>query len=115
MSNPESKLLLLFVRHSERIDQVKEKTDFEKNLIYPSIDPPITEKGKLISEHSGNQARLFIEQYQNGIYKDCADVKVICSPFLRTLQTGLYFKKGLGAKQKNLIVNNNIVHKLSKA
>lgn len=53
MSDIQPKLLLLFVRHSERLDQVKEKTDFEKSLEFPAIDPPITEKGKQISEHAG--------------------------------------------------------------
>jgi hypothetical protein len=31
------------------------------------------------------------------------------------LQTGAYFKKGLGIEQDNLLSNNNIVHKLGKA
>jgi hypothetical protein len=32
MDKKTPKLLLLFVRHSERIDQVKEKTEYEKGL-----------------------------------------------------------------------------------
>lgn len=46
MSEDSPKLLLLFVRHSERVDQVKEKTEYEQGLEFPIIDPPITEKGK---------------------------------------------------------------------
>lgn len=103
------------MRHSERIDQVKEKTDYEKSLNFPLIDPPITEKGKKISEHSGKQARMFLDEYKDGLYKDCTNLQVICSPYVRTLQTGAYFKKGVGIEQDTLLANNNIVHKLGKA
>ena len=91
MSENPPKLLLLFVRHSERVDQVKEKTEYEKTLEFPFIDPPITEKGKQISEHAGRQARLFLDGYKDGLYKDCTDIEVISSPFVRTLQTAAYF------------------------
>lgn len=63
MSEDPSRLLMLFVRHSERVDQVKEKTEYEKTLEFPLIDAPITEKGKLISEHAGRQARIFLDEY----------------------------------------------------
>jgi hypothetical protein len=38
----QQRLLLIFVRHGERIDQVKNLTNEEKKINYPKCDPSLT-------------------------------------------------------------------------
>ena len=50
-ANPNPRLLLFFVRHGERLDQVNPDhlTDKEKSLKYFKGDPPLTENGKKLA------------------------------------------------------------------
>ena len=85
MESLNQKLLLFFVRHSERIDQVDTLTDKDKACKYPKCDPPITENGKNIAFEAGNLAKSFLENHDGGSYLSAGRFKLISSPFIRTL------------------------------
>ena len=119
-SNPNPKLLLFFVRHGERLDQVDpgHLTEKEKLLKYNKCDPPLTENGKQLAFQTAKLTEEFLNTYRDGAFKDCPQkdetFKMISSRFLRTLQTAAYFKNGLIGEdtKKDLYLNNNIVVEL---
>ena len=54
-SNISNKLLIFFVRHGERLDQVKAASlsKKEQDTKFPKCDPPLTENGKKLGFNAG--------------------------------------------------------------
>ena len=79
-------ILFVFVRHSERLDQVSPSTysEAEKNLTFPTYDSPITTPGKQVAADVGKMTREWISSYHNGAFSQCQPIN-LCSPFIRTL------------------------------
>ena len=83
-SNPT--LLLFYVRHSERLDKVKNPTPEEREIKYPHCDSPLTIKGKQMAVENGEMIKEYLEKYDNGRFKGHYP-EFISSPKLRCLQT----------------------------
>ena len=63
IANP--KLLLFFVRHGERIDQVPELSASEEaqRKKNPKSDPSLTDNGKQLAKQAGELTHSFISKY----------------------------------------------------
>ena len=52
-------------------------------------DPPITIKGRVLAKNVGKKIVTFLNNYNKGEYNECLynkdELKVISSPFLRTI------------------------------
>ena len=81
--NQSKNLLLFFVRHGERLDDVKTT---KKPKIEFDFDPPLSETGKQQALQAGKNIHKYIESQG---FSD-APIKYISSPFIRTLQTASY-------------------------
>ena len=59
------RLLLLFVRHGERIDQVNKLNSQEKaeKELNPKCDPSLTVHGKKLAHDAGELTHSFISKY----------------------------------------------------
>ena len=73
------------------MDKAKELSDKDETFHYPSFDPPITEAGKKLAADVGNKAKAFIQEFNDGEYKDilvaedARQFKTISAPFIRCL------------------------------
>ena len=68
--SPNQNLLFFFVRHGERIDQVKKLNAKEKNTVFPKCDPPLTEAGKQMGFEAGSLVKKMLQEYKDGAYSN---------------------------------------------
>ena len=62
-------LLIFFVRHSERIDQIDNQQGGQE-VKFNAIDPVITENGKVLAQDVGKQTKEFLASYKSGKFQD---------------------------------------------
>ena len=60
--------------------------------------------------NAGTLVQKTLSEYKNGAYAN-APIQIICSPFIRTLQTAAYFANSINYTAP-MLLNNNIVVKL---
>ena len=49
MESTSKKAIILFVRHGERLDQIKKLSQKERQLRFPRCDPPLSTHGKKLA------------------------------------------------------------------
>ena len=110
INNPSSitnpKKLIIIIRHGERKDRAGETPKYHR------MNTELTEKGKL---QSFNVSKTFLEEIKKYGITDISpdNIQIRTSPYLRTIQTAVYFIKGLNEIFSNYKNNNNkILNKL---
>lgn len=112
--------LFCVVRHSERADALgalftgKPWTLTEEFRVYPT-DPPLSDAGRQQAEHIGQQVREFADRWSerpaNMDSGSCPPAQgihvVVCSPYLRCVETAIQVCRQLGPQCK-LIVDNSL-------
>eukprot|EP00347_Sterkiella_histriomuscorum_P023034 403336211 len=110
ITSQQQKCLLFFVRHGERLDELKTA---KKPFIEYAFDPQLSDNGKQQSLKAGQNIRNIIDEMG---YGGEVPLKIIVSPFIRTLQTAAYLSYGLNQNTKSQIITNpNICVKLSQS
>lgn len=105
------KKLLIIIRHGERKDRTGETPSFHV------MNSELSEKGKV---QSFNASKIFFEEikkYGYGIDEISPDIiQIRTSPYMRTIQTAVYFIKGLNEiislNNKNISNKNNIFKRI---
>eukprot|EP00347_Sterkiella_histriomuscorum_P011745 403371264 len=116
ISNPHSQqqkpeCLVVWVRHGELADQtfIKNWLGLQSVQVEHNFDPPLTQNGK-------DQAYLAGQRVKDYIVKSDfagAEITILSSPMIRTLETAAYLSHGLtNSTDGALIVNNNLCVKL---
>ena len=100
-TNQNSKKLIIIVRHGERKDRAGETPKFHR------MNTELTEKGKIQSFNVGPILLEEIKKY--GITEISPEnIQIRTSPYMRTIQTAVYFIKGLNeifAKNNEKTIN----------
>jgi hypothetical protein len=98
ITNP--KKLIIIIRHGERKDRAGETPKYHR------MNSELTEKGKL---QSFNVSKTFLEEIKKYGITDISpyNIQIRTSPYLRTIQTAVYFIKGLNEIFSNNKNNNN--------
>ncbi len=109
INNPSSitnpKKLIIIIRHGERKDRAGETPKYHR------MNSELTEKGKL---QSFNVSKTFLEEIKKYGITDISldNIQIRTSPYLRTIQTAVYFIKGLNEIFSNNKNNNKVLNKL---
>ena len=103
ITNP--KKLIIIIRHGERKDRAGETPKYHR------MNSELTEKGKL---QSFNVSKTFLEEIKKYGITDISpyNIQIRTSPYLRTIQTAVYFIKGLNKIFSNNKNNNKVLNKL---
>ena len=103
ITNP--KKLIIIIRHGERKDRAGETPKYHR------MNSELTEKGKL---QSFNVSKTFLEEIKKYGITDISpyNIQIRTSPYLRTIQTAVYFIKGLNEIFSNNKNNNKLLNKL---
>ena len=104
--------LLIWVRHGERADNFHFKNFinqfYEPTVIEFKFDPPLTPDGKTQAFEAGVRITQLIKDQD---FED-RPLKILVSPFLRTLQTASYISKGMDLRDRTIYTNNHLAVKL---
>lgn len=114
-SSIKKRVLLIYVRHGERADEVKCDPPIPLEKFF---DPHLTDNGKTMAFEVGKSVIAPFLLAKG--FAECS-IKYICSPFLRVLQTAPHIIEGLKSstliksEHKTLIVNNGLGTRLLKS
>ena len=61
-SNFEKKVLIIYIRHGERIDEIKELTPEEQNYVWDESDPVLSANGNVMASETGKLVRKLVSQ-----------------------------------------------------
>ena len=83
---------LVVLRHGERADACK--TEVWEDPLYP-YDPPLTPTGHAQAKEAGGRIST--------VFPSCEGVRVVCSPFLRCIQTATHVADCIGVSHIEVV------------